>query len=173
MLSRRNTLLFLLAFSFLGGCTVETSKNGNTSSPASQAANANVANQIKDDTDEFEMLVALPFHPDEVVWREDDFPANGASPNAVKKITAVIRLKKEDSAKVVAQAEKLRPPTPEVLTPERWFPAELIAQSQVSGDDTLKGTSYGANDFFTGPYTDGKLIRVNETDYFLLELFAK
>ena len=50
------------------------------------------------------------------------------------------------------------------------LPPELIAQSQGSGDEILKGKSYAANEFFSESYKNGKITRINDTDYFILEL---
>ena len=55
---------------------------------------------------------------------------------------------------------------------ETWFPEELTAQSQLSGEGVLKGTAYAANEFFNIPYGSGKVTRIRGTDYFVLELTA-
>jgi len=75
--------------------------------------------------------------------------------------------------KLVEEAKKIKPPTPAKIGSELWFPAELIAQADNSGDDTLNGTTYAANAFFQPPFTDGKLTRIQGTDYFVLELTAQ
>jgi hypothetical protein len=36
----------------------------------------------------------------------------------------------------------------------------------------LKGAAYAANDFLQSPYNNGKLTRINDTNYFVLELFS-
>ncbi len=57
------------------------------------------------------------------------------------------------------------------------WPARLMAaggaQSELSGDETLKGNSYAANDFLQSPYEAGKLTRLEDSNYFILELSAK
>jgi hypothetical protein len=167
-------LLLSLAFS-IGACTSGDPQSSNANS-ANQSANTNSANLIKDDIDELEMLVKMPFHPEEAVWREDVLgkPGDSRVPGPTdKKLTAVLRFLKDDAGKVTAQAEKYKAAAPEAINTEKWFPAELIAQSQTSGDETLKGSSYPANDFYNAPYTDGKITRIEGTDYFVLELFAK
>ncbi len=152
---------------FFAACS---SGEGNSENSNSTNSNANSANSntnavaVKDDVDELEMTIKLPFHPQEAVWREE---------NAGKKLVGVVRFLKEDANKIVAQAGSYKPPAPEIINTESWFPAELIAQSQTSGDETLKGLSYAANDFLQPPYSDGKITRIEGTDYFVLELFAK
>jgi hypothetical protein len=167
-------LLLLITF-FMADCGTDGTKSSNANS-ANQNANSNVASVVKDDIDELEMLVKMPFHPEEAVWREDVLGKAGDSrvPGPTdKKLTAVLRFPKEDAGKITAQAEKYKAAAPETINTEKWFPAELIAQSQTSGDETIKGSSYPANDFFNVPYTDGKITRIEGTDYFVLELFAK
>ncbi len=156
-------------------CTSNNSNNSN-SNQANQISNSNNSNSVKDDVDELEMTIKLPFRPEDAVWREEVLGKTGdnrVSPPTDKKLTAVLRFLKEDADKIVAKAEKYKPAAPNIINSENWFPAELIAQSQTSGDETIKGKSYAANDFYNAPYADGKLTRIDGTDYFVLELFAK
>jgi hypothetical protein len=151
--------------------------NSNSVNSNANSANSNTNAAVKDDTDELEMTIKLPFHPEEAVWREENQGRgnNNSVPPAPsdKKLVAVLRFLKEDANKIVAQAGSYKSPAPEIINTESWFPAELIAQSQTSGDETLKGLSYAANDFLQPPYSDGKITRIEGTDYFVLELFAK
>ena len=122
------------------------------------------------------MTIRLPLPPEEAVWREDALgkPGNDRVPGPTdKKLVAVLRYSREDAEKLAFMADKHRPVLNETINTESWYPAELIAQSQVSGDETLKGKSYGANDFLNPPYSDGKLTRIDGTDYFVLELYTK
>ena len=169
-----------IAFLF-PACPANQSPNvnsGASNQAVNSAANANADSNIKDDVDELGMIIKLPFQPEEAVWREEN-PTKAANDNSVppapddKKLLVVLRFSKEDAAKIAAQAEKYKSPVREVINNESWFPSELTAQSQISGDETLKGTTYAANDFLQMPYSDGKLTRIDETNYFVLELFAK
>jgi hypothetical protein len=139
------------------------------------------ANPVKDNIEELELMVKLPAHPEEVSWREEQ-PQNQPAaqrersqnqPQTGKKLTAVLKFSAEDANKIIAQAETHKPAEFSQFATESWFPAELIAQSELSGDETLKGNAYAANDFFQPPYTDGKITRVENSNYFILELFAK
>ena len=56
---------------------------------------------------------------------------------------------------------------------ETWFPDDLIAYGEMSGDDTLKGTSYAANAFLQDPFNEGRVVRIEGTNYFVLEATAK
>jgi hypothetical protein len=43
----------------------------------------------------------------------------------------------------------------------------------MSGDDSLNGVAYAADSFYQEPFTSGRIVRVDGTDYFVLELSAK
>lgn len=132
--------------------------------PAASNKPAENANIARSNAEELGVIVNLPFDTEDVAWKEDA---------AHKKVIAVLRFSPEDSAKVVAEAQKVRPPEPAVISTETWFPAELIAQSEMSGDDEIKGQSFSADQFFQEPFTSGRVVRVETTDYFVLELSAK
>lgn len=117
----------------------------------------------KDDVEELGKIIKLPFAPEEVMWREESVNA----PNR-KKLTAVVRFSAEDAARIAEQAGNNK--SAAAIDAETWFPAELVAQSQLSGDESLKGISYPADNFFQPPYNQGKITRINDTNYFVLEL---
>lgn len=173
-------------FIFLTVVLVSTACVGNENTNANQTARNinksekvnNNASVVKDDVAELSRIINLPFEPDETssVWREIVLNPQSNSdrvpgPTDVKLI-AVLKFKPEDAVEIVKKAETYKPSVPVSLDAENWFPAELIAKSQASGDETIKGNSYAANDFLKSPYTDGKLTRIVDTDYFVLELFA-
>lgn len=177
--------IFLFASVFVGQILVacnagENQYDASQSSSANQSVNAQVsvenANSVKDTVEELELTVKLPAHPEEVLWREDKTAAQSnvaTNTQTDRKMTAILKFTAEDAAKIVAQAETYQPPTPAQIETETWFPAELKAQSELSGDETLKGNSYAANDFFQPPYETGKLTRLADSNYFILELSGK
>ncbi|HVE59105.1 MAG TPA: hypothetical protein VNB22_19940 [Pyrinomonadaceae bacterium] len=176
MQSAPKLFIALLIAAIFTGCASNNAPNTNAANQSANSANSNGAASIKDDADELEMMIKLPFHPEEAIWREEVLGKTGDNRVPAptdKKLTAVLRFLKEDADKITAQAEKYKPAATEIINSESWFPTELVAQSQTSGDETLKGKSYAANDFYNPPYTDGKLTRIDGTDYFVLELFAK
>ena len=154
-------LSFLLAIQILTGCG-SPARNVNTGN-ASASANSSSTSKIvpKDNVEEFAILVHLPYEPEEVAWTED--PTG-------KTLTAVVRFSPENTAKMSAEAAKLGAATPETLSVASWYPAELIAQGELSGESTLQGTSYPAESFLNPPYTQGKLTRIENTDYFILHI---
>ena len=168
-------IVALIVLLFSTACPSNNGKNDNSNSAYSVNSNTS-ANNVKDNIDELEMTIKIPSHPEEAVWREDisgkTVDNRIPGPND-KKLIAVLRFLKEDAEKIVAQAAKYKSAAPETISPESWFPAELIAQSRTSGDETLKGSAYAANDFFNLPYSDGKITRIEGTNYFVLELFSR
>lgn len=151
--------LFLAVFTSVG-CGPSANSNAVNTAANESSNNANVANA---NVEELRLLIAMPYEPEEAVWRGTD----------QKKLIAVLRFSGTDADKLVEDAKKIRPPTSAKISSESWFPAELIAQGDISGDDTLKGATYAANNFFQPPFNDGKLTRIEGTDYFVLELSAQ
>jgi hypothetical protein len=155
--------VFLAGAFFLSGCGGSGNVNQTVNS-ANQAANADTNSNItKDDTEDLGKIVSLPYVPEEAAWRET------GSQNT-KKLIAVLKFSAQDAQAIVAQAEKYKPSEPAELEAENWFPPELIAKSQQSGDESLKANAYAANDFISREYKDAKLARINETNYFVLEM---
>jgi hypothetical protein len=130
--------------------------------------------QAKDDAEELAKHIKIPYETEEALWKTEPVAANENTnrppgPDDTKLI-AVLKFKSEDAQKIVEQAEKYRPATETSISVENWFPPELIAKSQESGDETIKGIVYAPNDFAQAPYLNGTLTRIAETDYFVLEL---
>ena len=151
-------LIIVLALEILSSCT---SPNANNSTANASTTNSATQTGPKDNIEELGMLVRLPFEPDEVAWEE--MPEH-------KKLTAVLRFSPENAAKMSAEVAKSGPPTPETLTVESWYPNELLAQSELRGESTVKGESYPAEQLLNPPYTKGKITRVENTDYFILQI---
>jgi hypothetical protein len=168
--------ILLIVILFLSACTNDNLTNNPNSSTnnSNQAANANGdnANSAKDDIDELGKIIKLPLLPEEVSYWEENSAESGGNQNAEqnKKIVAVLKFSPEKAVQLVSHIEKIKPPVDSQIDAENRFPAELIAQSQLSGDETLKGKSYAADDFLQTPYKNGKITRVENTDYFVLEL---
>jgi hypothetical protein len=165
----KSIICLLTCIIFLSACVGGGNVNSNNSSDNSvQSKNDNNnANIAKDDVVELANLINSPFEFDESsVWRE--VKVNESSGN--KKLIAVLKFKPEDAVEIVKRADGYKPSVPAELEAESWFPPELVAQSGNSGDEMLKGNSYAANDFVKTPYIGGKLTRIANTDYFVLEL---
>lgn len=155
--------LLLLAIQILTNCSQPVT-NGNIANGAPAANSSSISKVVpKDNVEEFAILVNLPFEPDEVAWEEE--PDN-------KGMTAVIRFSPESASKMSAELAKLGAGTPETLSVEAWYPTELIAQGELSGESSIKSRSYPAESFLTPPYTKGKIARIENTDYFILRVSA-
>ncbi len=139
------------------------SQNTNSRSVANRTPAAN-SNSAKSNVEELGMMVRVPYKTEDIVWKQDP---------STRHIVAVFRFSTKDADELVAEAEKSGPAHPASLPVESWFPEELIAQGEVSGDSTLKATAYPATAFFQEPYTTGRISRVDGVDYFILELSPK
>ncbi len=169
-------LLMSLVMLTISGCGKNKNDNANDSAADNQSAQNknNNANISKDDVEELGKIIRLPVQPEEASWREDNSETQGndniALTSTGKKITVVLKFSAEDAQTIVEQADKNKPPFASDVDAESWFPPELIAKSQESGDEAIKGASYSANDFLREPYKNGKLTHINDTDFFVLEL---
>jgi hypothetical protein len=146
----------------LSGCGGSVNSNN---SPEPNRANASASTKAaKSNVEELSMLVRVPYEAEDIVWEQDPSTRN---------IVAVFRFSPEDAKKLVAEAEGSGPGKPVSIPVETWYPDELIAQGEMSGDSTLKGTAYSANAFFQEPYKTGRITRVEDVDYFVLEVSPK
>jgi len=176
-MAHRSFLIVLslcLLINTLGGCSKPTSNTGNSNNQTDQA-NADRAVEpgmegAKDNADELETLVKLPYEPEDLVWKE--FPA-AADGSTARRVLAVFQFGVADAKKVVENASHVRPGSPVLLPTEKWFPKELITQTEVSGEEGIRATSYAADEFLNAPFNTGTLSRVDNTDFFVLEVFAK
>lgn len=168
MLKTGVILALLFSVQMLNGCSggVSNSNASATNAPASNTSE-NTANSAKDNVEELGLIIKLPFEPEESAWKEIAVAQNE------KKLTAVLRFSPEDTKKLLSQIENQMPSEAVILKTELWFPAELIALGELSGDDNLKGVAYSSQDFINPPYTGGRVARIENTEFFVLELFAK
>jgi uncharacterized protein YceK len=167
--------LFLTA-QILTGCSSTTGNQtvSNSATNADQKTAAENSKTANDSIEELGMLVNLPFEPAETLWKE--LPAAKDSANGRvndRKLMAVLRYSDANAEKLTAQLSRLKSPTAESLSIEEWFPPELIAQGEMSGESTITGKTYAADDFYAAPYLDGKITRIDTTNYFVLLLFTK
>jgi hypothetical protein len=163
-------VLLSISLLFAVSCAGPPADSANSKENAnSQASNKNTALLPQDNAEELATLINLPQIPEEkedehADWHEETIASKG------KKITAILKYKGENAAKITALAERHKPATVTEIGTEEWFPEELTAQTQLSGNESLRGNVYGANDFYNPPYVHGRLIRIQDTNYFVLEL---
>ncbi len=176
MLGKRNSLILALILSIqiltgCGGSDSNTNESNSNERKNTAAAPEPEREGVKDNSDELSALIKLPFQPEDVVWKE--FVSDKPGGQQGKRLLAVFQLTAEDSKKLVDRAAKIKPGTPVSLPSEKWFPTELVTQSEIGGEQGIQAMSYPADEFFLPPYTEGTLSRVDNTDFFVLELFAK
>ena len=154
-------IALMFVVSTFAGC----SETSNTNTEAESAVGApEHANKANTNVEELGVLINVPYESDEASWKED---------TAHKKVIAVLRFPEIEAKRLVDDASKIAAPQNAEIAAETWFPPELIAQSGISGEDTLTGKAYPANAFFQEPYNSGRITRIENTDYFVLELTAK
>ena len=161
---RPGLVIILITCSLLvGGCGGAASNSANSNRPTANITNQN-SNTARTNVEELGLLVRVPYEVEDVVWKEN---------TSKKTLIAVLRFSPSDAEKIVNEAGQFGPSQPNVISPETWFPDELIAQSEMSGDNALKGQAYAANGFLQEPYSVGKVTRIEGTDYFVIEATAK
>ena len=182
-LNRKITFIVFIISIFTISCTSPDVDEGDVNKlrpEINKNANVNVdpnANIAEDNEIELNSLINLPFEPVENVYREDQL-GTAANNNRVpgptdRKLTAVLKFSAEDTVKLVEQLQEKGRPFESKIDSEPWFPAELIAKSQTSGDESIKGTGYPAELFYKSPFLGGTLLRVGDTDYFVLMLHTR
>ena len=170
--------IFLAAALLIGACSSGENTNQISNQVANREAetNSNSVIAAKNDPAELSKIINLPIMPLEAEFREESpdkqVGNNQTTEPNVRKLTAVLLYAAEDMPKLIALIEKHKPGGAVDLEVESWFPAELIAQSQTSGNETIKGNAYAANDFLQSPYVNGRITHISGTDYFVLELSA-
>lgn len=151
-------LTFILCALLLGSCTSE-SENSNNAAPPSTKRIEPQTPKANDNAEELGTLVKLPFEPAEVAWRE--------TPNG---LIAVLLYSPETAKKLADAAAKIKEPEAASVEVEEWFPAELTAKRDMGAGSTLTGKAYSAQDILQDPFTSGRLVHLDDTDYFVLDL---
>ena len=156
------SLALTFVVSTFAGCS---SADNSNSSNMSATANSNVeSNKTNTNVEELGVLVNVPYESEEASWRQS---------SDKKKVIAVLRFSQAEANRLVEDAIKIGPAQPVTISQESWFPPELVAQGSMSGEDELTGKAYSANAFFQDPFNSGRITRIENTDYFVLELAAK
>jgi uncharacterized lipoprotein YehR (DUF1307 family) len=154
-------LLLTVSFSGCGQGKIDPNAPANANTAANTSENGNSPNT---NVEELGVLINVPFTAEDIVWKQSA---------SHKQLTAVFRFSNADCEKLVAEAAKAAKPQGITVPNESWYPDDLIALGDLSGDDTLKGTLYSANAFLQAPFNEGRLVRIDSTNYFILEANAK
>lgn len=165
-------LIALLAIS--SGCArlsnTVASTNSNDSANGSQS-------RTHDDLEELRGLIEISLEADEVTWQEQtvtaDEPLGGDRKTGTKRLIAVLRFEGAEAQKFQASLTGMGKGEPASVPVENWFPAELVAKGQTDSESRLKGLAYPASGFAKPPYTQGRLVQIEGTRYFLFEMYAQ
>jgi len=137
---------------------------GNSSSANSEGNRvASVTKKANDKAEELGLLINFTLEPEDILWQQSESPM---------KIVAVFRLDEEDTKKLTEQLTARSQGAAKTITVEDWFPTELVAGGETTGSSTVDGTAYPAEDFYQPPFSQGTITRINNTDFFVLEISA-
>jgi hypothetical protein len=137
---------------------------GNSSSANAEGNRvASVPKKANDKPEELAMLLNFTLEPEDIVWLQSESP---------KRIVAVFRLDDEDTRKLMSQLSARSQGAPKSINVEDWFPPELVAGGEETAASTVDGTAYPADDFYQAPFSQGTITRINNTDFFVLEIAA-
>ena len=159
-LALRLLILTLFGALIIAGC----SRGGEANNNFAASGPTPDPNAPRTGGEELGLLITVPFEAEDCIWKQDA---------STKRITAVLRFDAEDTGKLAAQVEKIRPPQDASIPMQTWFPGDMIVDSDLRGDDQLRGKAYAADPFFQDPYVSGRLLRVGGTDYWILEIEPK
>ena len=169
------TALVVISFAF-AACGVSNSATAdNRNSRNMNESTAKLA-EVKTSIEELEKRINLPVRPSEVKWTEEVFDNSKGmvpGPNDYR-LTVLLKYDEKTAAELV---KKLDAETSEKslgnADVKNWFPDEVKAKAtSLDGKNFLEGAKYSPNSFFRGSYQNGNLIRIGETNYFVLNLFS-
>jgi hypothetical protein len=158
---RRTLILVVSTAAVAAACSSKPPANNTNTAAAAANANTDTQKGARTKVEDLSLLVNMPYDVQDVVWKQS---------KDQKKITAVLHFDPDDEKKVIPEAEKFGPAQNVTVETQSWFPDELTAQSDLHGDKPLSGKAYPANQFFQDPYNSGRIIDIDGTDYYILEL---
>jgi hypothetical protein len=169
----------------LAACGVPGEREAGGAVGNSQASNSRASDmaQTSDHTEgasaDIERLsqqIALPVRPAEALWRQEVLgKQNSTVPGPTDH--RLVALLKYDEQGARALVEKVGGESKETnvgnVDVEPWFPEEVKKLARKDdGGTILEGAAYEADSFLRAPYSSGKLVRVGETNYFVLKLLS-
>ncbi|MEO5859277.1 MAG: hypothetical protein ABIR33_10045 [Pyrinomonadaceae bacterium] len=158
-LRRFSPAVLLFSALIFTSCTAPAANSASANAAANRVAS--VPKKANDKAEELGLLINFTIEPEDIVWQQIDSP---------KKIVAVFRLDEEATKKLLEQLAARSQGAAKSVTVEDWFPAELIAGGENTGSSAVDGTAYPADDFYQAPFSQGTITRINDTDFFVLEI---
>lgn len=155
-----------------------TGKNAGGETNATRNMNQSTAKnvEVRTDIEGLEKLIKLPVRPSEVKWTAEVMDnSKGSVPGPSDyRLVAVLKYDGETAEKLAGEAGT--DPTAKFVgnaDVKPWFPDEVKSVAKTTdGRTSLEGTRYSAAKFANPPYNNGSLVRVGETNYFVLNLFS-
>ncbi len=157
----------------------QTIKNS-TAGQSAVSRNMNQSNapnvEVQTDIESLGKTINLPIVPSEAHWTEELFDnSKGAFPGpSDQRLTALMKFDDTGAAQMAAALAAQTPEKSLGSTDVKfWFPEEVKNAAQTAdGRTRIEGAKYSPAAFFRAPYRNGNLIRVGETNYFVLNLFS-
>jgi hypothetical protein len=115
---------------------------------------------VRDDEEGLLSYMSFGAVAEEVMWVRND----------EESVTAVIRCSPENCNALVGSLQVTEAPVSVSIEVSEWFPAELKAQASTSPAGNLKGTEYPAGRLLTPKAESGRIIRVEDSGYFVADL---
>lgn len=153
------------------------SQTQNTNKNSDMRQTSEQKNNISGDIQALSQQIPLPVQPQEVIWQQRKLGAeNSTIPGPSDyQIVAVLRYNEADAKKLVEKAKDNSGDIPAEgsIEVEPWFPEAVKKLAQKDEEDNVvTGARYNPESFMRSPYSNGKLIRVGKTNYFILKLFS-
>ena len=153
-------ITFLIFAALLTGCNGDDPYANNTAASNSPVTRSN-GDAARTDVEDLSLLIRVPFKPDDLVWK--------ASADK-KKIVAVFRFDPEDTPKLLAEIGGSAAGEAVNVDVEPWYPDELATQGEFSSEGRVSGKAYQATPFYQDPYKNGRVIQIDNTDFFVVEI---
>ena len=163
---RRFSLLLAAPLALLCSCV----PNGPAaSSPAPRPAPGSTF-PVSRDIDTLGKSIALPRRPLSAVWQMKQMGDGEMGPSDYT-IKAVMQFSPRDLQALTARAAKRAAPRPGTISLEPWFPQALKKKAEKSKNG-LRAQSLDPSDFYKMSFIQGKLWRIEGTNYFFVSLFT-
>jgi Fe2+ transport system protein B len=162
----------LTACAFINSQTVDGNADNSRNMNQSTQKNAEVSTDI----DALAKAMNLPVRPTEAKWQAKALgnTENRAPGPTDYSLTAVLKYNDAEAQELIKKLESVPVEKKTAnIEVEGWFPEEVKKnQKTVDGINRLKGANYSPDAFLRSPYSGGRVVRVGETNYFIVKLLT-
>lgn len=168
--------VFLLSFTACG--TRDTPNNRNSVNVATNmnASAETKIDEVSENIDDLARSINLPVRPVAAKWSakvlgKENSTAPGPTDYA---LTAVLHFDEVGAKELVKRLdEKPAEKKSDSIEVEEWFPEQVKKASQDrDGVKVVTGPNYRPDILLRSPYTGGKIVRVGESNYFVVKLLS-